>query len=68
MKTLKTVGLFVTGFVAGICAMTWTLERNGRYPREGATVYENDEFKVVRSLPEKHEDFDPAVIVYKNNQ
>lgn len=67
MKTLKTVGLFVVGFMAGFYALNWAIMRNGEHPYEGCTVYENDEFKVVRHLPEKHDKADLAVIVYKDH-
>lgn len=56
-------------FLAGGLTFAWLyskgLEEKTKYPREGSTVYEDDQMKIIRMSAEKGKKRDIATITYK---
>ena len=65
MKTLKALGLFVAGGLTSIYLFARGAATDAEHPREGATVYEDDDMKIVRVGTKKNSNVNLATIVYK---
>ena len=68
MKTLKALALFIAGGMTTMYLIARGATTDAEYPREGATVYEDDDMKIVRVGTKKRANMNLATIVYKKKE
>lgn len=69
MKGLKNLVIFVAGGMTFVYFFAKGCAREAKYPREGCTIFENDEIKVIRAHAEPAKSgVDLAVVVNKKKE